>query len=689
MFKEEHAMQCNGLRHVVLSVAILAMLSVTLATAQEGRRSSETAWGSLQIKDSDDATANTAVPELNTTKADAPAKAIAPTPAKHKPAAISMPDAMTAQSDAPTAPASKEKISADPIRPIPDAAEGAPVKLEAASFKGVTPGVSTKTEVEKAWGKPKETASQDETLIQLYSVGPFKRIEVSYSGGKVTSVVIRFERTFPVAGVAKQLDLLPVRSVLISNDVGEVLGTAYPERGVVLAFEPGKEPNKPSMKVKQIVLEPITAEPFVLRAETTLETRPELSRRDLEQAIALEPENARARWLYSRVLTILEQQEKAAAEAGKAVRLEPDNAIYLVTRSQALAQIGKLPEAIREVVKAAELSEKQPHIKARALCLAGDLAASGDKPDYKKALAFHTQAIQLADALASDQHPAIRTAAKEVLVDAHLGAAHDIAWGDWKDKNKAVLRWLERAQAAADDLVNNEDGSHEHVFHVYTRAMTAYAGVRGSIDPEPTVQTVISTGDELVASTRDPIQRARIQKEIGSALYDAMQIFQLRSDADNAAKCGQQAAMYLVKANDVKSSPASSAMLGRLYFRLGVMQAVNQHDHHEAVAWFEKATPLLDRAATEDAVLNIGRHGETFVSMGVSYWEVGQRKKAVALTNKGIKWMEQAVRQGEMDRSAIAVAYTNLAAMHQQLGATELADHYQEMASRAKQEKIK
>jgi hypothetical protein len=119
------------------------------------------------------------------------------------------------------------------------------------------------------------------------------------------------------------------------------------------------------------------------------------------------------------------------------------------------------------------------------------------------------------------------------------------------------------------------------------------------------------------------------------------------------------------------------------------MQAVNQHDHHEAVAWFEKAIPLLDRAAAEDAVLNIGRHGETFVSMGVSYWEVGQRKKAVALTNKGIKWMEQAAQQGEMDRSAIAVAYTNLAAMHQQLGATELADHFQEMASRAKQEKVK
>ena len=40
-------------------------------------------------------------------------------------------------------------------------------------------------------------------------------------------------------------------------------------------------------------------------------------------------------------------------------------------------------------------------MKARALCLVGDLLASGAKPDYKKAISFHTQAIQIADPLTS------------------------------------------------------------------------------------------------------------------------------------------------------------------------------------------------------------------------------------------------------------------------------------------------
>ena len=51
--------------------------------------------------------------------------------------------------------------------------------------------------------------------------------------------------------------------------------------------------------------------------------------------------------------------------------------------------------------------------------------------------------------------------------------------------------------------------------------------------------------------------------------------------------------------------------------------------------------------------------------------------------------MEQAVKQGTLDRSALAVPYGNLAAMHRKLGADDQADHFQELASRVKEEKLK
>ncbi len=205
---------------------------------------------------------------------------------------------------------SKAKAADEPLRPIPDSLESGPLSIEAASFKGVTPGISTKENVAKTWGPPKKTAEQNGALVQLYSVEPFHHVEVHYTGDRVASVVIRFDRAFPADGVAKQLDLATVRPVLVSNDLGEILGLTYPERGVLFAFEASKEPGKPSMKVAQLVLEPITAEPFVLRAETTLESRCDLSRRDLEEALSLEPDNARAHWLYSRVLATMEQYRR-------------------------------------------------------------------------------------------------------------------------------------------------------------------------------------------------------------------------------------------------------------------------------------------------------------------------------------------------------------------------------------------
>ena len=106
--------------------------------------------------------------------------------------------------------------------------------------------------------------------------------------------MIRFQRGFPAAQVAEQLELTKVQPVLVSNELGEILGQSYPERGVLFSFEPADDPGKALKKVTHIVLEPITAEPFVLRAETNIDIRPEFSLHDAEQAIKLQPGNARA-----------------------------------------------------------------------------------------------------------------------------------------------------------------------------------------------------------------------------------------------------------------------------------------------------------------------------------------------------------------------------------------------------------
>jgi tetratricopeptide (TPR) repeat protein len=479
-----------------------------------------------------------------------------------------------------------------------------------------------------------------------------------------------------------------VKPVLVSNEMAEILGQVYPERGVLFAFEPSDEKSKPSMKVTHIILEPLNAEPFILRAETEMESRYELSLRDLEQALNLQPKNARANWLLSRVLSATDQLDKAEAAGAKAVRLEPDNPRYRVTWAQTLGQMGRFPEAIKEAQKAVDTSTDRAHIQARALCLLGDLTASGPKPDYRKAITYHTKAVQVADAVANDPHPAIRLAAKEVLIDAHLGAVHDIAWGDWKEKDLAVTKWLEQAASFADDLVNNEGGSQENQLRVYTRALTACVGARGKIDPEPWIRRVLAHGNELIESTSDPIHKAQLQWDLGMALYDAVQIYQLRSDHEKALKYAQTAVEYLEKGHEKKQTLTTAYILGRLYFRLGAIHAIRDKNHQQAVVWFEKAVPLLMKPLPPESGADLGREGETFVSMGVSYWEAKQRDTAVELTQHGISLMEDAVKQGKLDRSALVVPYNNISAMHRQLGSISKAERYQEMAAKIKESKL-
>ncbi|MCC6127107.1 MAG: hypothetical protein IT426_19270 [Pirellulales bacterium] len=601
------------------------------------------------------------------------------------------PGAVATDRDAPETPSKGAAKSGDDkaLEPVPDSDLSGPAPLEAASFNGVTPGQTTLAEVEKAWGSPKEMFKQNEQMTQLYSIEPFDRIEVGFEKEKVASIIVRFQKPFAAEKIAQQLDMAAVKPVLIANDVGEVLGQSYPERGVLFAFEPSAEKTVPSYKVTHIVLEPIAAEPFVLRAETVFDSRYDRSLLDLRVALTLQPDCARAHWLTARIFAAQEQFEKAEAAAAEAARLEPNNVRYCITHAQILGQMGRLREALAEIRQAFDSAAEQPHLRAKALCLQGDLTASGPKPDYRQAIGYHAQALRAADRAAADVHPAVRRTAKEALVDAHLGSAHDIAWGDWKDKEKAVTLWLKRAAAIAEDLMKNEDGTAEQLFRVQTRGLSALVGIRPGVDPAPWVEEALRAGNELIDDTGDPIRKAQYQWDLGMALYDAVQICQLRADHAAALRYGEEAVEYLEEGYARKQSPTTAYLLGRLYFRLGAIHAIRDKDHPAAVQWFEKAVPLLDKPVPDEARADLGRFGETFVSMGVSYWETGDRNRAVELTIKGVKLMEEAVNQGTLERSALAIPYGNLAAMQRQIGKNDEAAKYSEMAARIKNAKTR
>ncbi|MHB8898450.1 MAG: tetratricopeptide repeat protein [Thermoguttaceae bacterium] len=611
------------------------------------------------------------------------AEAARPAPVEPKPAAPAEPDpnpTLQVVEEKPPAKTPDEEPSPK-LEAIPDAAVTGKVDIQTASFKGITPGETTHAAVQESWGSPKQIASQNGQTVYLYAVDPFDRVEVTLTGDKVGSIIIRLQQPVAAKVLAEQLQLAQIRPVLVSNEMGEILGQSYPERGVLFAFRAADEPSKATMQVADVILEPVGAEAFVLRAETYLDAHPADSAEDLKTAIKLQPELARAHWLQARVAASAGDIETALASSRQAVALEPANPQFLVTRAQILGQAGKFSDAIREGEAAIANAESRPHVKARALCLLGDLISSEVEPDYGKALKNHMAAISEADPLVDSPHPAIRLAAMEVIVDAHLGAAHDIAWGEWENKKVAVDTWLNRASSFAEGMVESGSAGPPLQFRVATRALASCVGARGQMDPTSWAQKAVEAGQKMIQAAQDPSQKNGIAWDLGLALYDAVQIYQMRDEQDLALQTGQSAIELLERGKAATLPSTDAHLLARLYFRLGTIYAVNKADHKDAVVWFDKAVPLFQQATDTVAPHEVARLGETLVSMGVSYWEVGNRDRGLELTETGVKLIEAAVEGQFVQNSVLEVPYSNLATMHRQLGQTDKAEEYFRMAS--------
>ena len=78
----------------------------------------------------------------------------------------------------------------------------------------------------------------------------------------------------------------------------------------------------------------------------------------------------------------------------------------------------------------------------------------------------------------------------------------------------------------------------------------------------------------------------------------------------------------------------------------------------------------------------LGLAGERFVSMGLTFWQAGQKDRAMELTKQGVAMMDEAVHKGWLERQALAVPYNNLAEMYRAQGNHDEAHTLAAMAAK-------
>jgi tetratricopeptide (TPR) repeat protein len=589
------------------------------------------------------------------------------------PASANGPPADAKESDAPA--------SSKPT----ETAESASPAIDATSLAGMQPGHTTRDALHSQWGKPQRAEKIAGGVRETYAIKAGGHVRVTIVENVVQSLATRLEQPVAVDAVAKQLEIDGLEPVDVTDEQGQLLGRAYPERGILLGFSPQSSPPA----VFQIIIEPIDSQPFLARAEKRLPTRYADCLADVNQALKLMPDNGRAHWLQAELTLRAGALEAALRSAQKAVELEPKEPEYRLTLAKVLAETGDFPQAIEQARGVVDWGKAPSVIVARAHCLWGDYVAAAQEHDYQQAIDHHMQAIKLAEPLVNDQKLAVRRAAKDLLVDANLAVAHDVGWGRWQHKSKVVPKWIDRATAFADDILAREQGGQEVQLRVHEQALAALAGVADPPEALKSIDGATALGKKVFEGANDPAYKARVAWQLGIALNDAVEIETALHHWDQALAVGQTALAYFDQGEPAgKQLPAHDYLRGRLCYRLGAILAIRKSDHKQAVAWFEKAVPLLE-SPVPSAVIDCGKQGEIFVSMAVSYWDIKNHTEALRLTNQGVKLMEQAASDGLLTKTALAIPYGNLASMYEQLGDAQAAKKFSELAARHEETKSK
>jgi len=555
--------------------------------------------------------------------------------------------------------------------------------IETAKFNEIQPGISTHENLVEAWGESTEIIEhEDGSSTLVYEIPSFKQVDVSVDKtGIVSGIIIHLAKPITIEHVSKELGIGALQAVPIPDQYGEILGQAYPERGLLFSFTE----NIKAIRVSTILLEPVSAEMFRLRAQYDFKNNYTRSLSDLEQAIKIDPKDAEAYWMRSQYLDVMGKSRAAMASVQKAIRLQPTNPVYRLTRARLYAKTNRLLTGMEEVKEIIRELDLPPEINGQAHNLLGDMYAMGRRADHQLALKHHLKAIDHSVKAVSDRRFAVRRAAKHVLVNAHVSVARDIAMGNFQRQIQVVPKWLLRATEMADEFISDDQGDELLQMQIFRDTLASYAELKtGNFDAAIAVEEAMRTGREMIAEASDDAYKTQVERMLAESLFHAARINRARGQYDLAMKFANNALGLLDGSKDDWEHVAHDRYLeAQLYFVVGSIHAVRDSDHGEAVAWYAKARRLITSSTGHASPLYSNRaHGEMYVSMGLSYWEAQEQDDAMRLTVKGAEIMKEAVEDGTLLLKAMAVPYGNLATMHGTLGNSSKSQEFASLVAK-------
>jgi len=610
----------------------------------------------------------------------AKAPVAAETAAAAKPA-DSQNDAGDTQQTQPAAPqpaepaATKTTVTA-PVAVTPD--EVPTLSIDPASFRGVHPGKTTREELLAAWGGGEPFTREDGSRGFFWKIEPFERVEVTIDGDVVAAIRIKLAEPVAVGDLAKQLEIADLRTVSILDEQGVSIGEVFPERGVIFSVKPGTQ------SATAVMIEPLDPESFVLRAEGEIDTCSAYAVADLQYAVEIDPQHLRAHRLLMVLMCEQGKWRRALDLAEAAAKIDPSDAWTQLKHAGILLALDRADEARGVVERVKANPNGAPLVIAQADRLLGRIELAGATPDYQRAVEHFGEAIKRSSTLLTKRSPAVQQAAREIMLDAHLGTALAIAQGTWQQKSRVIPKWMARSEAVVAECKTDEAARRTLELQLCRGALAVAAGSTDSIDPLPWVKRLLELRDRMGESVQDPWRRRQIDWDVGLGLLDALAAAQQRGDASDMLDNATLTAAYLDRGGEQRElTDKERKRAGDLLFRIGIMHSLQRGDHATAVTWFDRVIPMWEDNPRLQRDREAGQLGESYVSMAISYWQVDRREDAMALSRRGVDLMVAAVDSKLLEERALAVAYGNLSTMYAEQGDDTQSQNYAEMASRA------
>ncbi|MBT4692592.1 MAG: hypothetical protein HOB73_04540 [Planctomycetaceae bacterium] len=552
--------------------------------------------------------------------------------------------------------------------------------FQGSRFQGVMPGVTANSQIVELLGEPRAKIETGGRVVNVYAIEPYDRVGIVLRGDIADSIHLHYKQPVNLKQAASELGLDPTTAVTQTTSAPHEFLLTWPDEGISLHFQRSEGIDL----VSRVAFTTAQPDAFLLRGLNRQWRNYNGALHDARAVQSLDPRREEAYRLEAQVALRMGQTvvaKKAIAEALAVTSVTIDLLLLQVQVATTAKELDGLILQIRAIRNDVQLPSLT---RAKAAFAMGEINTKLSSPNYKQAFGFHSEANQRARELLKSSELAEQFGGLELMVNAHLAIAHDIAYGEYttEEKNRAVPKWIELSWKFTAHLLANNYHDQALGLDVCRSSLELLRKLDKSVPLEVWEDRITQQAANVLKlkdTSTEFINHMRWQQAM--ALYHATIIARQGKDGDRVQQLGLTAYQLFrgplaanTKTDYWNSTPTKAAIIG-LCYTLGSVEAIDNLDHVKAIQWYDQAlqyldTPNIQQFATKHStkqLAGLGWHGERLVSMGLSYWSTGNKTQGLRLTQQGIAWIETAVRDHDFPNHHLKIPYSNLAVMTKSL----------------------